>query len=87
MAALQAWLTDVAAFWTLTWPPIIVWGNSSAARLDAYLPKRLRQTLDYVAMMYVEHPCAVPACPCVVHPLGLTQADDQDWELLRKPRK
>jgi hypothetical protein len=38
--------------------------------------KRLRQTIHHAILEYVDKPCAVPNCPCMVHRLGLPQADE-----------
>jgi hypothetical protein len=37
---------------------------------------RLRDTINLVVREYRNHPCAVPNCPCMVHRLGLPQADE-----------
>jgi hypothetical protein len=45
--------------------------------------ERLKQTIRHVILEYPEHPCAVPNCPCMVHRLGLPQADVVVQTLLR----
>lgn len=37
---------------------------------------RLRDTINLVIWEYRNHPCAVPNCPCMIHRLGLPQADE-----------
>ena len=37
---------------------------------------RIRDTINLVIREYRKHPCAVPNCPCMVHRLGLPQADE-----------
>ena len=37
---------------------------------------RLRDTINLVIHEYRNHPCEVPNCPCMVHRLGLPQADE-----------
>jgi hypothetical protein len=37
--------------------------------------QRWRQMIQLITQRYQEHPCAVPQCPCMVHRLGLPQAD------------
>jgi hypothetical protein len=54
---------------------------------EVELRQRARQRLALVMQQYPEHPCAVPSCLCIIHRLGLTQADDKDWALLRRPPK
>jgi hypothetical protein len=45
---------------------------------------RLKQAVAVVSRQYLEHPCAVPSCPCIVHRLGLPQADVVAEVMLRK---
>jgi hypothetical protein len=40
------------------------------------LRQRLKQNIRHVILEYPEHPCALPNCPCMVHRLGLPQADE-----------
>jgi len=46
---------------------------------------RLKQAVAVAAREYLEHPCAVPHCPCMVHRLGLPQADVIVEVMMRKP--
>jgi hypothetical protein len=36
----------------------------------------LKQAVAVASREYLEHPCAVPDCPCMTHRLGLPQADE-----------
>jgi hypothetical protein len=36
---------------------------------------RLKQAITFEFRKYLEHPCAVPNCSCIVHRLGVPQAD------------
>jgi hypothetical protein len=36
---------------------------------------RLKQAVAVASRSYLQHPCAVPDCPCIVHKLGFPQAD------------
>jgi hypothetical protein len=36
---------------------------------------RLKQAVAVFSREYIQHPCAMPNCRCVVHKLGLRQAD------------
>ena len=47
--------------------------------------QRLKQTVELAARAYLEHPCAVPACPCSIHTLGVPQADVVREVMARKP--
>jgi hypothetical protein len=38
--------------------------------------ERLKQNIRHVILEYPEHPCGLPSCPCIVHRLGLPQADE-----------
>ena len=37
---------------------------------------RIRDTINLVIREHRNHPCAVSNCPCMVHRLGLPQADE-----------
>ena len=37
---------------------------------------RIRDTINLVIREYGDHPCVVPNCPCMVHRIGLPQADE-----------
>ncbi len=36
---------------------------------------RLKSNIATAARQYLERPCTVPGCPCIVHRLGMPQAD------------
>ncbi len=43
---------------------------------------RLKDQIARAFLKYLEHPCAVPACPCAIHQVhGLPQSD-YIWEVL-----
>jgi len=54
-------------------------GKKKHRSLYSYSPqeRRVRLKTDAFALVrrYLETPCAVPNCPCMVHRLGLPQVD------------
>jgi hypothetical protein len=51
-------------------------GGDFSGAFHAPDPARIRDTINLVIRRYKETPCAVPNCPCMVHRLGLPQADE-----------
>jgi hypothetical protein len=47
---------------------------------------RLKQAVAIASRQYLEHPCAVPNCPCMTHRLGLPQADVVAEVMRKLPR-
>ena len=62
----------------LTVPP---YSGSSPQELG----QRLRNGVAIVSIHYPDNPCADPGCKCIVHKLGLAQADE--YARLREMRR